>query len=103
MFSLACPRRKTINDRVWASHRVPHTRLTATMPSSSAIRDSDDEDGLSPEKLPTIDLAPSDSFFDGIGGPEELCGKHHDVASSREGIGNHAPNLWNSVGLTSPR
>ena len=38
------------------------------MPSPSIIQDSDDEDGLSPEKLPQIEVAPSDSFFDGIEG-----------------------------------
>lgn len=38
------------------------------MPSRPVIRDSDDEQSVSPEKLPQIDLNPSDSFFDGIGG-----------------------------------
>lgn len=42
------------------------------MPSPPMIRDSDDEDSLSPEKLPIIELAPNESFFNGIEGSADV-------------------------------
>ena len=37
------------------------------MPSPSEIQDSDGEEGVSPEKIPELNVNPHESFFDGIG------------------------------------
>ena len=36
------------------------------MPSALVVQDSDDELGLSPEKLPQLEVRPNDSFFDSL-------------------------------------
>ena len=42
------------------------------MPSPSEIQDSDGEEGVSPAKVPEINLHPDESFFDGIGSSEQV-------------------------------
>ena len=44
------------------------------MPSPSEIQDSDGEEGVSPEKLPEVNISPNESFFDGIGSSRGLDG-----------------------------